>query len=335
MKSITAFSISVILVFAAFPAAGESKAARPYAFSLGAEAGALYGVSREILYDNPDGSRRLSELAWNIRPLWFAGLSAGYGPRDPLKQSALYAELGIRAGLPLVSGRMEDRDWYPVVRPLMGPGPLTHFSAHENRVQTAVLADLKGGLSWPLGRGFFFRLNLGVSYMFFSFEAWNGYVQYGSNPGSTNQICDPWDPSFPKVAVSGRGIGYAQHWLLLSQGFSLDFAAARFSASLSLSMSPLIACYASDLHYAQNPPFQTGEYISGGIFAEPAGNFFFMFSASTGLGFSVSYRFIGGSRGYLIQEDFAPGGTVRTKRGYLAGAAYSALSGSAVFKIKL
>jgi hypothetical protein len=29
--------------------------------------------------------------------------------------------------------------------------------------------------------GFFFRLNLGISYMFFSFEAWNGYVQYGSN----------------------------------------------------------------------------------------------------------------------------------------------------------
>jgi hypothetical protein len=44
------------------------------------------------------------------------------------------------------------------------------------------------------------------------------------------------------------GIGYAQHWLLLSQGFSLDLAAERFSAFLSLSISPLAACYASDIH---------------------------------------------------------------------------------------
>ncbi|MDR2048837.1 MAG: omptin family outer membrane protease [Treponema sp.] len=325
MKSIAALVVFVISM-PGFLYAEEKKSS--YAFSANAELGILYGTSYEIVYDSASSRRYLSELQWNIKPLFFAGLSAEIGPRNPLDRIAFFAELEIKAGLPGKTGAMEDRDWlYPVTV----PESLTHFSSHENRTKAAFLADIGGGASFPLGKTAALKISLNFSYMYFKNEAWNGYIQYGPN-GTGIVPYVPWQSDWPKEDIPGLVADYTQHWCIVSPAAALVVPGKRVSFSFSIALSPAVACIAFDNHFRARPPFLTNELMSGGIFLEPEGNFFFTFSDSFGIGLSASYRYIHGTRGDRYDTDTSTGTDTPWMRD-IAGAGYRAFQGKAAFKI--
>jgi outer membrane protease len=346
MKSIAFLSFFVFLAGAAAPLWGqktesapapssETKPEKTHALVLRVEGGVMDSTSFEIIYEAANSKRVLSELTWNLKPLWLAGISAEYAPRNPLKRRGYYGKLSFSVGFPVTVGVIEDRDW---LLPSQIPGVLTHFSSHENRMAFAALfAETQGGISLPLTRRLMLRPFIGLSYMYFKYEAWNGYLQYPSTPhyphGEPMQPYPEWTSNIPKEPFTdGKGITYLQHWLILTPGVELAAIVSRFSFSFSLSLSPLNFCYSADTHHARNPPFKYTSLIFGGFYFEPKGNIAFRITDHLSLGGSVSFRLIRGSRGFLTGEMYEASGTTKTSYGYATGAAYQSLYGQAFLR---
>jgi outer membrane protease len=333
MKNIPPFSVFVILLFlglgAGFPAHGEVRIfGRPYAFTLSPQAGVLYGTLYEIVYQDGRSGDYLSELQWDQKPLWFAGVDFSFGPRDPLQGWGFFAGTSLKVGIPAKTGDMEDRDWMPGATK---PGSLTHFSSHDNHNTISLLLNLNTGFSFPLGKYFFIKLPLSLDYYFFMMEARNGYTQYGNND-KEDPPYDPWNPDWEKKSFSGTGIKYSQHWFILSPGVSFGAALGRFTFSASFKISPLVACIAVDDHLAREILFT--DIMIGGLYLEPAleGSFRFNEKIQTGLGFS--YRQIRGTRGDQIYEDYGEG-EPELRAGNAAGAGLQLFEGKIFVIIRL
>jgi outer membrane protease len=309
-----------------------------YRFTLDAEVGILWGTSHEIVYNDSRSSRYLSELQWQIQPLWYAGLSTTFGLADPFKRLGFFADLGLKAGLPVETGRMEDRDWFPIVEP---SGSLTHFSSHDNKTTLAFMADLGGGFSSPLTSVFLFNVSLRISYMLFRFQAWNGYVQYGQyaqldplskrengNWGkNTSDTAVPWRADWYKEAVPGKLMTYDQHWIFVSPRAGLILKPGRFTIEAALSVSPLSFCYAFDDHILRGITFT--EIMLPGFFIEPEGSVFFAFNENFSAGLEVSYRHTGELKGNSRTTEHGVKGPWIEN---VAGAVYRAFRGAALVR---
>jgi outer membrane protease len=325
MKKTTLF---VFLLLCAYTIGALEEGKGAYAFSFSTEAGMIYGTSYEIIYKAAGSSRYGSELQWNIKPLFFTGISAEYGPRDPFKKYAFFGRMNLKAGIPTDTGTIEDRDW---LEPTTVPGSLTLFSSHENQTRIAILADLEGGLTLPVTRNLLVKFLLGITYMYFKYEAWNGYTQYGTNahyPSQSNPYT-PWDPNWPKdYTLKGELIDYAQHWFVIRPGLELTLQLRQWFFGFTISVSPLAGCYAIDNHYMRTPPFQVKTDQFGGLFIEPKGDITFKLNKKISVGLSVSYRYIGETEGNLEMSEYYTAGTVTRNVNDIAGARYEAITGS-------
>jgi outer membrane protease len=84
-----------------------------------------------------------------------------------------------------------------------------------------------------------------------------------------------------------------------------------------------------DDHHLRN--FQFKDYMFGGLFLEPTGEIIFSLNQKFKITANVSYRFIKGPRGTIVQRDLTTNTTVKYED--LAGTAYSALGGGVSLKI--
>lgn len=293
-----------------------------YSFSLSPLLGALYGKSEEIVYKYPGQNQYLSQLLWDLKPLWYAGLAADFGPRDPYLNHGFIADGSVKIGLPFKTGIIEDRDWNNT------DNSLTNYSRHDAYSHGVVMLDLSAGYSWSLKR----FATLGdaalsvygeLSYMYFSWSAENGYTQYATYYGDPpNGYYGPWSNSIPKTPISGRGILYVQNWFVLSPGISFKAKISRlFSLDLKLCYSPLIYCADKDDHLIRDLTFWDycywGNYLNGGAKVT--------FSLRKNLDLSLAwyYRYIDGPRG-LSYEQQGSGPVYQTSNDG-SGAGYSTM----------
>jgi len=178
--------------------------------------GFLYGTSYEIVYQGSTGKDYLSELTWEIKPLFYAGAEIDYSFKDNTEHHGFSLCAGLKAAIPMKTGVMEDRDWnwgkYGVP-----PGTLTNFSSHDNHTKAAFLVNFGASFSIPAGK-FIFGFFLNADYMFFKWEAWNGYLQY-------------MDDNFIIHQLSGLQISYIQNWFLFNTGATADLFLGRFTIS--------------------------------------------------------------------------------------------------------
>jgi len=323
-------SIITLLFFtlSVCPAASQ----QDYAVTMDFSTGFLYGTSYELIYDTAGNSQYVSELQWNMHPLLFAELSVEYGLKEPFQKIGFYGALDIKLGFPMKTGVMEDRDW---LTPTTTPGSLTLFSSHENKTKSAVMADLEAGISLPLINNMSINLYLGFSYMYFKFEGWNGYSQYGPNNHIATQSNPyvPWDSSWSKDSINGLGINYTQHWFILKPGIGFLWNTKYFTLKAGVSASPLVGCYAIDNHYQRVPSLQTRSDLSKSFYVEPMAEFLYKFNNRFSLGVSFSYRHIEEARGDIEQDEYFPTGTITTKFQNISGAAYKAFAGEVVFRV--
>lgn len=300
------------MFFVVLPLAGETT----YALSAAPVFGFLYGHAEELVYWEPKSDTLMSELIWDIKPLFLWGASLDFSRRYPLEKAGFFADLTARFSVPYRTGYMEDRDW------LASGYRLSEYSIHDNYTQWAMLFDLHTGVSLPVKSVGLFKLYAGLHYMKFDWVARDGYYQYGNK--------SPWHEDIPKMPFYGPVITYTQNWFILSPGGSLHIPLHRFfSVNLDLQISPLVFCLDQDDHLKKN--YRFNDYMFWGVFIEPKGECIVSPHKQIDISLSAAYRFIKGSRGYIIQTDDS--GKV-TNHQDSAGASFSALTGDLAVKIR-
>ncbi|MDR3192604.1 MAG: omptin family outer membrane protease [Treponema sp.] len=321
MKNITAFrrfvSISTALLLGTlvFPLAlqGQTEADKPeagdfpYYFSVSPAIGFLYGQGEEILYEDEGSGAYQSELLWDIKPLVYSGLVLDVSPK---KNPGFFYSISLKFGFPITAGIMEDRDW------LAWNGMLSHYSRHNSKIEEAWFHSFLGGITLPLGSRVLLKPFLGAAYTHIKWNAFDGYTKYAKKDDL------PLEDSDPEVPISGEVVSYTQEWLVLHFGLSLSCAFhPRFSAGLSLRSSPLLYFTGVDEHHKRS--IRYNDYILGGLYLEPGGEFVFNFNKWFSAGLYVSWRYMRMLHG-VSYEQTGDG----LYAGYPPGAAWQTLDSS-------
>jgi outer membrane protease len=331
MRTITVFSffVSILYVFFIVPSLPAESKTFPYAFSVKAAAGLLYGQGEEIVYKYEDNDAYLSQLLWDLKPLIYAGSSLSFSPRDPWKNPGFFSDFLVKFGVSHRTGSVEDRDWMSDYNE-----DLTHFSSHDNYTEGALLMDLSTGLSFPLTIGPLFKMFLGFSYMRFKWTARDGYYQYAKAVGNTYE---PWDESIEKKMVYGPAITYSQDWLIFSMGSSLHIPLLSFfSLEFSFQFGPAVFCYAVDDHLEAGNKEQFVDYVFRGLMFEGRGELVFSFNQRVSLSPYCGYRLIKEGRGesYVRQSGAGVSGIFDKSALDTAGAGYAALDTGLILTVR-
>jgi outer membrane protease len=317
-------------------AAGFGKDSR-LGFSAQALTGILYGQAEEIVYRNSQSPDYLSQLLWDVKPLAYAGAGLSFTMNELRDAPGFYTNISFKAGIPLRTGRMEDRDWLNS----LDHSILTNYSASDNYTTRAFLTDLALGVSIPLKHQdrilAFLKLEGAVSYMYFNWMARDGYYQYDEAGG--------WDPSDPQVPLYGEQAAYYQHWLTVSPGIAVTIPIrSRWQIEVSLNAAPgSIWVWDLDKHVGmertlqnnpslnQNRPTEFQDRSTGGVLLESGLEVSYSFNERLALTGAVSYRHIRNSRG--DSRNRRTGG-VYSSWGYnLAGAGFRALDAGLTLKV--
>jgi len=272
MKNIAVLSVLVIILSV------NSYAERNYCFSLGPQFGFVFGQAREIVYSLPEDTKNefLSELIWDMKPVFYYGIQADFSRIDPMKAPGFFSSLSFKYGIPADSGVMEDRDWL-----WHANSDLTSFSSHTNKTDIFIQLDAAVGASFPTNN-ILFKLFIGGSWMRFAFTGRDGYGIYND--------FYPKEQNFSGDTV----ISYQQDWLLLAMGFSAGTNFYPFSFDMSFKISPLTYCAAIDNHIKRDVIFR--DFTGLGLFLEPSFNMSFSVKPLE-LSLGINYRNIGKTRG--------------------------------------
>ncbi|WP_461255878.1 omptin family outer membrane protease [Treponema sp. R80B11-R83G3] len=280
-----------------------------YGFSIGTGFGVLYGQAFEYVYpyNGETKGEFLSELTWDMKPVCYVGFNADFGLTDILSKPGFFSSLAIKAGIPVSSGNLEDRDWMSSVN-----SNLTHFSKHENKTNELVWIDFSVGASLPI-KYLYIKPFISGSWMRFSFAGRNGYFQHSKENPSGSGIYDPIE-TINKELVKGKVISYLQDWLFLAAGCSIGTnILAPFSFDLSFQISPLTYCAATDNHYylhfngtyyvADTNSKVFNDFTDFGLFLEPKGSISFDLKNIKFL-LEASYRYISKTKGESYTNNY-------------------------------
>jgi len=281
-----------------------------YSFSFGPLAGFVYGQSFELVYALYEPAEFLSELVWDMKPVFYLGSQFDFGLHDITARPGFSASLLFKAGIPAESGFMENRDWTSMVH-----SNLTHYSKHTNRTKQFLWLDLHAGASIPLTGIFYIKPVLVFSWMHFSFSGIDGYRTYAH---------ENWE----YIPFKGEVITYKQDWLLAGGGIIIGAYTGSFlQFELSFKYTPFTYCAAEDHHIIKNTVFR--DYTGWGHFIEPAGNITLKLDKAD-LMLEYAYRRIGNTKGVSYIS-------VNNKGFYLddykTGAALSLIDTRLTFKI--
>ncbi|MCL2066668.1 MAG: omptin family outer membrane protease [Treponema sp.] len=317
MKNITALTVLVIILSAItskFPLSGqELKKERNYTLSIAPQFGILDGEALEIVYPTVEKGELLSELIWEMNPLFYWGAGLDYSLIEPMKRPGFFSALSIKAGFPGETGKMEDRDWQSIEN-----GALTNFSSHTNITEDFFCLDISMGISIPVGNLFLFKTFIGGSWMNLSFTGRDGHGIYArGNPRDSGKYF-PMDDNPDRRSFNGRVITYSQEWLILSAGAGIGIGfLEHFLLDLSFQISPLTFCYAEDNHILTRYTYI--DISRFGIFLEPRCKLSFTPVGWLGLSLDFAYRQIGPAKGESFYRVGSSGGYHKSENRVGAG----------------
>jgi outer membrane protease len=294
-----------------------------YGFSVVPVIGMLNGQADEIVYESPRTDHYISELKWDLKPVFYAGLAADFGRNDIFAKHGFAGSLSFKFGFPQNAGNMVDRDWL-----YEDSNALTNYSRHDNYLNKAILADLSLGYSFPFFNFIALGICLDFSYMHFSWTASDGYYQYLDSDKNGNILPgQTWNNDIPKKYLEGKVLNYSQDWYIFSPGVFIKVRVSRlFSLEGNFNYSPFIRCDDRDDHLLTNKTYFDNLY--DGHFFRGGGSITFS-PINNDLNFSLflSYCSITGSRGdtYLYSVKY-PG---------IAGGGYSAFDIGLSARIRL
>ena len=288
----------------------EEKKRWSYGFSIGPQFGFVYAQAVEIVYPIQTKGEYLSELLWNMKPLFYMGLQVDFGLNDIMSKAGYFSNLSFKAGFPGETGIHENRDWMSVEN-----SNLTHYSKHTIKTNEFFVIDWRNGASIPLTY-LYIKPFINFSWMRFSFSGLDGYGTYARKTTCTKNCVLPYlhqsdcpargtsdyttyhhidDNPHPPHPFKGEVITYEQNWLLLAPGITIGTKIlSPFSFDISFQISPLTYCAAVDHHKTRNLIFY--DYTNFGLFIEGTGNVTFNWNVLE-LTLEYSYRHIGDTIG--------------------------------------
>ena len=294
MRNIPFFSILIITVFLlsvniSAHSQDNVQENSEYGFSMGILSGVVYGQAVELVYPSNTKGKYLSELLWDMKPVFYMGLQADFNRVNLMSKPGFFASASFKVGFPGDTGKMEDRDWQSTVN-----DALTNFSSHTNKTREFFWADLLIGASLPVKSYFYIKPFLSVSRMHFAFTGRDGYKKYARTNGSEYfPIGD--NPDYAEF--EGDVIRYKQDWILAAAGFSAgtNFLSP-FSFELFFQISPLTYCVAKDDHLHSSKKITFNDFTLWGLFIEPKVRIGYTLK---NMDFSIEglYRYIGDTKG--------------------------------------
>ena len=300
-----------------------------YALSLSPLFGLVYGQAEELVYPVDTKAPLLSELLWDMKPVFYYGLLLDFSQINPRNRWGFFSNVSLKMGIPGPSGKQENRDWQSTEN-----ANLTDFSRHDNHTRELFLLDFRCGLSFPVNR-FLIKPFFHVSFKRLSFYGTDGYGIYARliQRGIYYPIDD--DPRLEQF--SGKVISYTQEWIGVAPGVSVTFFwLHNFFTELSFMVSPLVYCSALDEH-KEGPHMPRGrqfrDYMLGGIWIEPALRLSYAVKDWLTVSWGISWRHISGTKGNSYFRE--PIGTGTYRRAGQAGAGLSMLTTGLQFKVRL
>jgi len=283
-----------------------------YALSYATSIGFVYGQALELVYPTNTAAKFLSELRWEMKPVFYVGQQLEFGRTNIMSAPGFFSSAAIKIGFSQDSGKHENRDWTS-----MHTDALTHFSSHTNRTREFYWLDVSAGISIPVRNFLYIKLFVNGSWMYFDFTGRNGHGVY------------------PDGYISFEGmevIRYRQNWMLAAAGLSIGTKIiSPLTFELSFQISPLTYCYAIDNHYLRIPPRTFYDYTSGGLFLEPKGSVSFNIKRID-ISLEAAYRHIENTKGVTYIKDK---GSAPYKSTNKSGAGLSLMDISFLFKIRL
>jgi len=277
-----------------------------YGFSLGASFGSLLGESLELVYPVDTMGEFLSELTWEMKPVFYFDLNIEFSRKNIMSAPGFYASASFKAGIPGRAGILENRDWMSAKN-----DSLTHYSSHTNTLKDFFWADAVIGFSIPVKTWFYITPFVSGSWMRFSFSGKDGSGLYARYYGCAKD-CTPFAHAPGCAATSsslyypisyypynykfqGEVIRYRQDWFLAAAGLKIGTTVlSPFLLEISFHISPLTYCAAVDEHIGRGVTFN--DYTAWGLFIEPVANVSFLTERIV-YSLSVSYRYIGNTKG--------------------------------------
>jgi len=325
MNNITALAVLVIILGCARPVPAQEN--RPYRLSVIPQTGMFYGKAEEIVYPTDTDVEKLSELLWDIKPVFYYGLELDFSRADPMEKWGLFSALSLKSGFPGASGKMEDRDWLSVEN-----NALTNYSEHNNFTRELLTIDFSAGGSIPLKYNLLLKPYLNVSYMRFSFSGEGGHGIYARSTGSGVYASIDDAPDYWEFPDGEKVINYSQEWMAFSPGISLGwFFLDNFFTELSFQISPLVYCSDLDEHIGRQIQFR--DYMDGGLFLQPAFRFSYISGTWFDISLDISWRFITENKGVTYQS--SPIGSGLYAMAGNAGAGLSLMDLGLKMKIRL
>lgn len=231
MKTNLYITCIFILIFRAYlysvhtlPCAGDEGRENTAAISM--HTGFLYGSIGEYVYS---GSREVSELNWDIKPLLYTG------PAFSINYNNLIFSLGYWISLNPDAGIITDTDRDE-------SGAISRVSRHDCVITPSKFFDARAGYSLSFAERQRLGLYLGYNFKQIKLEAKEGYVL---NP-STGE----------RYSADGLFIEYEQSYHIPYIAASWQFNFIRnLSVYATLIFSPLVFCNATDNHVTREIEF--------------------------------------------------------------------------------
>jgi outer membrane protease len=314
------FFLLLILIFISFSLYSQiiNFENKSLSLSVSPSFGVISGHSEEIAYMYEESDTYMSELLWNMSPLFYygIGIDAAWKLPNSINIQNIFVSGSAKWGIPGKTGKIEDRDWDPDY-----PDWLTHYSVHDNTTREALLLEFNFGANFVLLDKFLFKPFFSFDYMYFSWLASGGSLLYPESDGG--HIYFPVDKNV---------MAYKQRWYMFSPGlaFSGNFNKF-FGLELSFKISPFIWCNAVDEHLMKGVNYF--DYMYGGIFLEPKCVFSVFFSSVFYMELSVSYRKISGPRGDDVVKANSLRYTLRNSNA--AGAGFDVWDAGLLFRLNI
>jgi outer membrane protease len=322
MRIVPLFAVFVIIFCRALPVSAQIN--KNYSFSLGPQLGLMYGHAEEIVYPTDTKAPMLSQLLWNMKPVYYYGFLMDFSPDKPMERWGFFFGLSMKFGIPGPSGVMEDRDWKSKEN-----AELTNFSTHDNITKEFFLLDFSAGVSFPVRNILFVKTFVNISLMNFRFYGENGNGTYARSLGSGKYA--PVDDDPLEYSFSGKVINYSQEWFYAAPGVSVGYSYKEyFLAEISFIISPLVLCTDLDEHILTKT--QYSDRMTGGIMLEPGFRFSLNAGKRLGISCDMSWRYISGTRGPSYNKPI--GGESYMQEGE-AGAGLSMFNTALLLKVRL
>ena len=231
-----------------------------------------------FLKDSDYSNDKLSELNWEIKPLFYLGVRVSGGWRG------IEVSTSFTGAIPARTGITYDSDWQNIRYKNTGDYQYkTNYSESDNELDSNITWSINGGYTFAPVSFFSIKPFVGFDYDHIAFTAYDGNYWYGASASNHLYAYDDTEAEHRETGTfSGKVLGYERQsyfvWLGLSMAFFFPY---NLSCTLGAQVAPYLYTFSTDTHYLTN----STEYV------DIVEGYFSAFKAFSSIRYACTNRF--------------------------------------------